>query len=400
MPSARIFDVAVIGLGAVGSASLYQFARRGHRVLGLDRWNPPHDLGSSHGSTRITLCAVGEGDGYVPLVKRSHQIWREIEADSGEDLLTQCGALIIAAAGNAPTVHGKQDFFRRTVEVARRTGVPHELLDAAEARRQFPQFRLTGDEMAFHEPGGGYVRPERCVAAQLGLARRFGAQMRPNTQVTQLAHSGAGVRITTAGGAWFEAAKVVLAAGAWSPKLAGPALGPLTTPTRQVLHWFEPRDPAFFSPQVCPVYIWMHGNGAEDGFYGFPLVPGDHGVKVATEQYRVTLSDADTLIRRVSDIEADSMFGRHVKARIPGLLPGATHSSACLYTMTPDAEFLVSPLPDNDRVLLVSACSGHGFKYSAALGEAVADLVGGIKDAGTLSHFSTDRPCLALAGAK
>ncbi len=398
MASARIFDVAVIGLGAVGSASLYQFARRGHRVLGLDRWNPPHNLGSTHGSTRITRCAVGEGDTYVPLVRRTHQIWREIEAETGEDLLTQCGALVIAAAGNAPTVHGKQDFFRRTVEVARRNGVPHDILNAAEARKRFPQFQLTGDEVAFHEPSGGYVRPERCVAAQLGLAMRFGAEVRPNMHVTHLARSGAGVRITTACGAWFEAGEVVLAAGAWSPKLAGPAVSPFMIPTRQVLHWFEPQDPARFSPQRCPVYIWMHGNGAEDAFYGFPLVPGDDGVKVATEQYRVTLRDADALIRRVSDAESDSMFDRHLTSRIPGLRPGATRSSACLYTMTPDAEFLISHLPDNDRVLLVSACSGHGFKHSAALGEAVAELVGGSADIGTLSQFSADRPSLALAG--
>ena len=207
MASDRIFDVAVIGLGAVGSASLYQFARRGHRVLGLDRWNPPHSLGSSHGSTRITRCAVGEGDGYVPLVRRTHQIWREIEADTGQDLLTQCGALVIAAPGNAPTVHGKQDFFRRTVEVARRNAVPHDLLDAVEVRRRFPQFQLADDEMAFFEPSGGYVRPERCIAAQLGLATQLGAQVRPNMHVTQLARSGAGVRITTAGGDWFEAAE-------------------------------------------------------------------------------------------------------------------------------------------------------------------------------------------------
>ena len=399
MASDRIFDVAVIGLGAVGSASLYQFARRGHRVLGLDRWNPPHSLGSSHGSTRITRCAVGEGDGYVPLVRRTHQIWREIEAETGQDLLTQCGALVIAAPGNAPTVHGKQDFFRRTVEVARRNAVPHDLLDAVEVRRRFPQFQLADDEMAFFEPSGGYVRPERCIAAQLGLATQLGAQVRPNMHVTQLARSGAGVRITTAGGDWFEAAKVVLAAGAWSPKLAGPAVSPLMTPTRQVLHWFEPREAASFSPQCCPVYIWMHGNGAEDSFYGFPLVSGDRDVKVATEQYRVTLSDADALIRRVSDSEAETMFGTHLRARLPGLRPHATRSSACLYTMTPDAEFLVSHLPDNDRVLLVSACSGHGFKHSAALGEAVAELVSGTADTGALSHFGADRPSLALADA-
>ena len=165
------YDTIVVGLGAMGSATLLQLARRGQRVLGLDRHDPPHAWGSTHGDTRITRVGIGEGEDYVPLVQRSHQIWREIEAETGADLLTQCGALILAPGSSTAVVHGKANFVRRTIAAAERFGIPHEVLAPEDCTRRFPQFRLRGDEVVYHEPGGGYVRPERCVEAQLMLAR-------------------------------------------------------------------------------------------------------------------------------------------------------------------------------------------------------------------------------------
>ena len=369
------YDTIVIGLGAMGAATLLQLARRGQRVLGLDRWDPPHAWGSTHGDTRITRCAIGEGEDYVPLVLRSHEIWREIEAETGEDLLTQCGALILAPADGSAVVHGKVGFVERTIAAARRFAIPHEVLTPDAAMRRFPQFRLQGNELVYYEPGGGYVRPERCVGAQLALARRLGAETLINTPVATIARDGAGVCVTTAAGGTFRAAEAVLAAGAWSPGLVGGALAPRMAVTRQVLHWFPARDPAEFAPGRFPVFIWTHGNRPEDGMYGFPIPPGTEGMKVAMEQYMAVVPDPDHLQRDVTPDEAAAMHRDHLATRFPGLLPGALRSVVCPYTMTRDGDFLITRAPDNDRVLLVSACSGHGFKHSAGLGEAVAEMV-------------------------
>ena len=384
------YDTIVVGLGAMGSATLLQLARRGQRVLGLDRHDPPHAWGSTHGDTRITRVGIGEGEDYVPLVQRSHQIWREIEAETGADLLTQCGALILAPGSSTAVVHGKANFVRRTIAAAERFGIPHEVLAPEDCTRRFPQFRLRGDEVVYHEPGGGYVRPERCVEAQLMLARRHGAVVRPNTQVAAITRDGAGVRVTTTAGDSFIAADAVLAAGAWSPGLAGGALAPHMAVTRQVLHWWVPQDAAAFAPDRCPVYIWMHGDGPEDSFYGFPTPPGTEGVKVAMEQYSAIVGDPDHLQRGVTPHEVAAMHRDHLAPRMPGLLPQVFRSAVCPYTMTPDGDFLVARLPDNDRVLLVSACSGHGFKHSAGLGEAVAEMVTGSR-AATLAPFTAAR---------
>ena len=391
------YDTIVIGLGAIGSATLLQLARRGQRVLGLDRWDPPHAWGSTHGDTRITRCAIGEGEQYVPLVLRSHEIWREIEAESGENLLNQCGAMILAPAGSTAVVHGKAGFVRRTITAAQRFGIPHEVLAPGEAMRRFPQFRLRGDEVVYYEPGGGYVRPEACVGAQLLLARKQGAEIRPNTPVGAITRDGAGVRVETAAGASLLAAEVVLAAGAWSPGLAGVSLAPHMAVTRQVLHWFPPTDPAAFAPGRCPVYIWTYGDTAEEGFYGFPVPPGTEGVKIAMEQYRAVVTDPDHLEREVTAAEVAHMHAAHLEARMPGLLPQALRSVVCPYTTTRDGDFLVSRAPENDRVLLVSACSGHGFKHSAGLGEAVAEMVTGAADVPALAGFAAGRLSAAAA---
>ena len=391
------YDVIVVGLGAVGAATLLQLARRGQRVLGIDRWDPPHSWGSTHGETRITRVAIGEGEQYVPLVQRSHEIWRELEHETGEPLLNQCGALILAPAGNTAIVHGKAGFVRATIGAAERYGIPHDVLDAEETMRRFPQFRLRGDELVYYEPGGGYVRPEACVRAQLTLARRAGAAIQPNTQVTGIARDGGGVRVTTAIGESFAAAEVVLAAGAWSPGLAGGTLAPHMAVARQVLHWFDPADPALFEPGRCPVYIWTYGNRPEEGFYGFPVPPGTRGVKIAMEQYLAYVPDPDQLQREVTPAEAAHMFTTHLEKRMPSLRPEALRSVVCPYTMTTDGDFLVQRLPENDRVLLVSACSGHGFKHSAGLGEAVAEMVTGGAGPTRLAAFAGRRFAEAAA---
>jgi len=384
------YDTIVVGLGAIGSACLYQLAKRGQRVLGIDRYAPPHAWGSSHGETRITRQAIGEGEAYVPLVSRSHEIWREIEAETGTELLVQCGALILAGHESAANHHGKGDFVRRTIAAAVRFGISHEVLDAAEIGARYPQLVLTGAEIGYFEPGGGFVRPERCIAAQLSLARRHGAELLLDTAVAGYQADGPDATVvTTAGGGRLTAAQVIVAAGPWAGGMVGGAMGRHMQVCRQVLHWYGADDEAAYAPERFPVFIWMHGDAPENYLYGFPVPSGSTGVKVATEQYGEVTADPDLLRRDVLAAEEQAMFHDHVAGRLRGVRPGALRSSACMYTVTPDSGFLVDWLPGDGRILLVSACSGHGFKHSAGLGEAVAN---GIADgAADLGHFGAAR---------
>ncbi|MGE0226555.1 MAG: N-methyl-L-tryptophan oxidase [Acetobacteraceae bacterium] len=382
-------DVAVIGLGAMGAAALYQLAKRGARVIGLDRFAPPHDRGSSHGETRITRQAVGEGTLYAPLVLRSHAIWRDLEAATGKALLHACGGLIIGPAGPDASHHGKPDFVRRTVAAAERFGIAHEVLDRADLARRFPQFTGLGEtDMACFEPGAGYLHPERCIAAQLAEAERAGAVIGSGVACVAVKQRDGIVRIETDGGV-IEAPRVVVTAGAWTAPLLGPPFDRLLRVTRQVLHWFPLERPDDYRSGRFPVFIRMHGAGDSAYFYGFPSTDGATA-KIATEQYQHAAT-ADTLDRSVSSEEQDAMVRNHIQGRMAGVQPHAVRSSVCLYTNTPDSDFLIDAHPDMDRVLAVSACSGHGFKHSAAIGEAVAELVLTGRSAIDLSAFGLAR---------
>lgn len=369
-------DVIVIGLGAAGSAALYQLARAGIRAIGIDRWHPPHAMGSSHGETRITRQAIGEGEVYVPLVLRSHEIWRELEQETSQRLLEACGVLIIGAEGGAAMHHSRSGFVLNTVAAAKAHGIAHEVLSIDETRRRFPQFALTGDELVYFEPGGGFVYPERCIAAQLAMASKLGACIVTGAQVTAIRETAGGVAVE-AGDTIYHADRVILAAGAWTPGLtASPALAPLTL-RRQVLHWFAPERPQDFGVGTFPAFIWLHGNHAEDSFYGFPI-PDDLGhnlVKVADENQTRATKDPDQLYRDVRPGEAAEMHRDHLAGRIPGLTLPPVRSAACLYTCAPDADFVIGPRDGSERITVVSACSGHGFKHSAAVGEHAVRLI-------------------------
>ncbi len=369
-------DVIVVGLGAMGSATLYQTAKQGGlRVLGLDRFAPPHDRGSSHGETRITRQAVGEGKSFAPFVQRSHEIWRELEEETGTTLFEACGALILAPQEDGSRHHGVSGFLNRTIEVARHFGITHEVIDADEIQARFPQFQLRSNEAGYFEPGGGFVYPERCIAAQLGLAKRHGARIHTGEVVQRIAQVGDSVEVQTDRGS-YHAAQAIVTAGAWLPHLIGGDLPSHLRVYRQTLHWFDAHEAALYAPGRFPVFIWAHGEGSSDHFYGFPIVPGSAGVKVATEQYETT-ADPDHFKRSVGPDEERRLYETHVAGRLAGLGPRCGRSAACLYTVTANSSFVVDQLAGQDCITIVSACSGHGFKHSAGLGEALANLAHG-----------------------
>ena len=380
-------DVVVVGLGAVGSASLYQLARRGARVVGIDRFRPPHDRGSSHGESRITRQAIGEGEEYVPFVLRSHEIWRELEADTGEGLLFQVGGLLLGAASADARHHGQADFVARTIDAARHCRIAHEVLQVEEVQKRFPQLKLVGDEIGYYEPGAGLLRPERCVAAQLDRARALGAVERTAETVMRIVPGPRDVEVATDRGL-YTAAQVVVTAGAWLPTLLGGPFAKLLRVYRQVLCWFAPDEPSAFAPGAFPIFIWIHGAGPVGYFYGIPVV--SEGVKLATEQFAET-TDPDRVARSVSPAEIASLYATHVRGRLVGIGDRCLRAETCLYTVTPDSRFLVDRHPDSERIVVASPCSGHGFKHSAALGEALAELVLSGRSRLDLAPFSLAR---------
>ena len=308
----------------------------------------------------------------MPLARRSHAIWRELEAEFGETLFSQIGMLVIGEGDGAPS-HGQAGFLGSTIAIAAAHGIPHELLDSAEIRRRYPQFLVRDAERGFLEPSAGVLFPERCVALQLRLARARGAAVRTGETVLAIESSGSGVAIVTDNGR-IAAGRVVLAAGAWLPGLAGSAMPPrMTSVERQTLLWFDPDEPALYHPARCPVFIWMHGALEEDYLYGFPMLPGTTGVKAASERYAGHV-DPDQVDRTVSAAEANGLYDRHVAGKLRGLPNRLLKAATCLYTVTPDAGFIIDRLGEDGRVLAASCCSGHGFKHSPALGEELAAL--------------------------
>ena len=382
-------DIVVVGLGAVGVAIAYQLSRRGARFIGIDRQAPPHALGSSHGETRITREFVGEGPAYVPLVKRSHAIWADLEGQ-GHALRERTGVLYLSRKGLDARRHGAANFTDRTLEAARTQGVELPALSADDLRARWPQFGVTDDTVGYLEPDAGFVRPERCIEAQLAAIAGRKSELRLGETVTAIARDGGGVRVTT-DRATYSAARVVLAMGAWLPAFVGDRYARELTVLRQVQFWFRPERPELWRPSATPAFLWFHGGGAADVFYGFPMIEGGlPGVKVATEQY-VDPCDPDAVRREVSAAEANAMFETHVRGRLHGVGPGLVHAAACLYTYNTrpghEGDFIIADHPDIPGVTLVSACSGHGFKHSAGLGESIAQQLLGEAPECDLSPF-------------
>ena len=359
-----MYDVIVIGLGGMGSAAAYRLAQRGRRVLGLDRHAPVHNQGSSHGGSRITRQAYFEDPAYVPLLLRAHELWAGVEADSGRKIMHTTGGLMVGRP-DSRTVAG-------SLASARRWGLSHELLDAAEIRRRFPTMRPDPDDIALYEARAGLVVPEASVAAHLLLATRAGAELHYEEPVTRWETDGRDrVRVFT-GNAVYTAAQLVICPGAWAPELLAD-LGVPFTVERQVQYWFAPRGGVTpFLPDRHPIFIWEAGGGRQ--FYGFPAhnEPED-GVKVAFFRGGATCTPR-TIDRVVHPAEIDEMAefaGRHVPD-IPGTF---LRAATCMYTNTPDEHFVIARHPEHAQVVVACGFSGHGFKFVPVVGEILADLV-------------------------
>jgi sarcosine oxidase len=349
------FDIVIAGLGAVGSAAAYHLADRGVRVLGLDRHHPPHDRGSSHGGSRVIRESAFEGSRYVPLARRAYENWRRLEAAASEPLLRVTGVLFVGRP-ESPLVAG-------TLASARDHGVRHELLDAGAIARRFPALRRLEDTVGVLEPGGGWLDPERCVAACLRLAAAGGVTLRFDEPVEHWEPDGEGVVVTTARGR-YPARRLLLAAGPWMPELLGEGDVTLSV-ERQVQHWFAA---ASADTARLPVFIRQVPEGV---FYALP--PAGPEVKVAVHHDGAATTPS-TVDRRASPEEIERM--RALLERYAPALAGAHRRSAvCLYTNSRDGHFVIDRHPAHPAVIVASACSGFGFKFASAVGEMLADLL-------------------------
>jgi sarcosine oxidase len=356
------YDVAIVGLGAMGAHAAAYCASRGLRVIGLDRFGPFHDRGSSHGDSRIIRLAYFEDPAYVPLLRRAYENWRELEAWSGERLLTITGILTFGRA-DGEVVAG----VRRSV---REHGLRIETLEPAEAMRRFPAFRLERDDVALLEPDGGFLRPERCVAAALKRAGGHGAVLHFDEQVRSV-ESGDGGIIVISDAARYRADQVIIAAGSYVAGLV-PELAGVVRPIRQVVGWFAPARDASARVGEMPVFIGEDPDGWS--FFGFPAL-GPLGVKVGRHGHRNEAIDPEKENRPVDEQDL-AIMADFVRRRLPAVRPEAPAGAiTCRYTMLPDSFFLVDRLPSDERIIVASPCSGHGFKFASVIGEVLADLV-------------------------
>ena len=377
-------DLIVVGLGAMGAAVAYHASKLGLSVIGIDRYDPPHEFGSTKAETRITRLAVGEGPQYLPFVKRSHEIWRELETQTGVDLLHECGGIIITEQDPVPGQRW-EDFVVETARIAGEGDIPYDVLTPAEVRDAHPWIRIPDERNAGFESTAGLVMVERAVEVQLELAAELGAMLRVNETVTNVEPTDGSVAVTTSAGS-FTADHVVLATGPWFPELAEPLHAEQVAVTRQVVYWFEVDDLEAFGTDRIPFVMWI-AKKDEDYIALFPTPPGGTpAVKVLGEQF-IETSDANTVERSVSQDEIDEFYDTHIAPKFHGVSRNAIRTGVCLYTNTADDHFLIDSDPRSDSIIVMSPCSGHGFKPSTALGEAVAQKIATGESTNDLTPF-------------
>jgi len=369
-------DVIVVGLGGMGSAACWQLARRGVRVLGIERFDIGHQMGSSHGLNRIIRLAYFEHPAYVPLLRRAYALWREAEQLCGEQLLFVTGSLDIGPEGSR-VVEG-------SLASCAEHGLEHALLDAASVHARFPGYHLPPGFSAVYQGDGGFVASERAILAHLQMASAAGAELHARERVVAVEPRPGGVTVVTDRGR-YEARRVIVSAGAWIADLV-PALAGKAVPERQVLGWFQPKRPDIFMPDRFPVSNLL----AEEGhLYQFPIW-GIPGFKIGVYHHLHESGHADALSREPTG--RDQALLRSVVARyFPEADGPLLRLGVCLFTNVEDEHFVIDTAPGAEEIIVASPCSGHGFKFASVIGEILADMATGKAPPFDLSLFKLDR---------
>jgi sarcosine oxidase len=376
------YDAIVIGVGAMGSAAIYHLASRGRRVLGLERYDIPTAMGSSHGITRLIRLAQYEDPTYVPFVRRAYDLWKELELRTGRRLMHETGTL----NAGLPSSQVFQGALRSCVA----HDLPYEVLTSAEIAARFSAMRFPPSVVGVYEREGGYLVPEECIVTHVEEAQRLGAEVHGRERVVEWNTTRAGVRVRT-NRATYEAHELVISVGAWADQLVDLARGVVIT-ERQVIGWFQPSRPEVFKPERMPTFVLE----VEEGhYYGFPI-HGIPGFKIGRYHHREERCSIDDLDRE-PHLEDEAVLRPVVERYFPDGAGPILSMAVCTFSLTPDGNFIIDRHPTRPGVTLAIGFGGHGFKFATAVGESVADLVTDGRTRLDLSLFRADRP--ALQGA-
>ncbi len=374
--SVSSYDVIVIGVGAMGSATCYELARRGKRVLGLERFGIPHSYGSSHGSTRIIRLAYSEHPSYVSLLRRAYELWQELQMSAQEQLLYVTGSI---DAGTADSW-----VFRGSLESCKLHNLPYTVLTSAELRKQYPGYHLPEETLALFQPDGGFLRPERCIVSYVTAAQRLHADIHGYEQVLEWQPRAGGVEVRT-NRRVYEAGHLVVTAGAWNSSLLDCLQG-LIVPERQVLAWLQPKQVEYFQPGRFPVFNVLVDEGR---FYGFPIfdIPG---FKFGKYHHFEEQGEADELDHEPHHKD-EEMLRHFAELYFPDGCGPTMNLATCMFTNTRDGHFILDSHPIYPQVCYASACSGHGFKFASVIGEIMADLATEGRTQHNISMFRRNR---------
>jgi sarcosine oxidase len=360
-------DVIILGLGAMGAAAAYHLAARGMSVIGIDRYQPGHRYGSSHGRTRIIREAYFEAPEYVPLVRRAYQLWRELENDSGRSLLSIHGVLTVGTT-DSETVSG-------VLKSSERYGVACESLNRNEIIARFPGLMPAEDHVGVFEPTGGLLDPEASIDIYLEMARKYDAGIRDGERVRSWRTIGSGVEVVTDQDT-YRADRLVITAGPWTNTLLPDLHLPLEC-WRVFFAHYDSVKRDYFTPDAFPITLWDTPDGM---YYTIPYLPGQ-GVKVGRHDAGEVV-DPETMKRTV-DVSELRRQTEIIERYMPGSTGRVLEAETCIYTMTPDHHFIIDLHPEHENVSYACGFSGHGYKFAPVIGEVIADLA---------EHSRTEHP--------
>jgi sarcosine oxidase len=372
----RRFDVIVVGVGGMGSAAAYYLARRGKRVLGIERFDVPHSYGSSHGETRIIRLAYYEDPSYVMMLQRAYELWRELQQTAGEQLLHITGSIDASPP--------ESWVFKGSLKSCLEHDLEHEVLTSAEMTARWPGYRLPRETLGLYQPQGGFLVPERCIVSYVSAAQALGAEIHGRERVLEWAPLDDGVEVMT-DRARYEADRLVVTAGPWNSKLL-PFLEGFAVPERQVLAWLQPERPEHFRPEVFPVFNLLVEEGR---FYGFPVF-GVPGFKFGKYHHFEERWDPDDF-EREPRWEDEELLGHFAARHFPTGCGPTMALQSCLFTNSPDNHFIIDLHPEYEQVSFASPCSGHGFKFASVIGEVMADLAERQETRHNIDLFRLDR---------
>lgn len=353
------YDVIVLGVGGMGSSAVYHLAKRGVDVLGIEQYDVPHGRGSSHGDTRIFRLTQPEHPSYVPLAERARTLWRDLEAESGERLLTETGSI---RAGPADAAH-----VSAAIESCAANDVTHEVLSGEELRERFPGYELPDDHRCVYQPNGGFLACERAISTHVNLAHEHGGTVHARERVLEWTPRERGVEVRTNRGT-YEADRLVVTAGAWAGKHM-PLLENALSPQRRVMAWLQPTEPAKFTPDTFPVF---NVDVPEGEFYGFPVAdrPGFKFGYTPSNPHSIDPDDWDD----EPTLEDERRLRQLPENHFPAASGPTLRLATCIVTRSLDGHFYLDTHPEYPHISIAAGFTGHGFKFASVVGEVLTDF--------------------------